>query len=137
MRRGSFSGPRGRVEDILGRLVDQLRTQASDTPNTEIGKVDLELGDIPRRGPDGRNAGGVIHPETAVVGVVGWGGIANPLFGRHGRTPCRTLMSGHNSRRDHPLEKLKSIREGQWKRRLIKRKKNSLVLGSDIALREW
>jgi len=61
--------PRGRCEDILGRPEDQLRTPASGTPDTEIVKVGLELGDIVARGLDGRNAGGVL-PETAVVGGV-------------------------------------------------------------------
>jgi hypothetical protein len=47
--------PRGRCEDILGRPEDQLGTPASGTPDTEIVKVGLELGDIVARGPDGRN----------------------------------------------------------------------------------
>ena len=64
--------PRGRCVNILGRPVDQLRTQAIGTPDTEIVKGGLELGDIVGRGPDGRNAvGGVILPETVRDGVVG------------------------------------------------------------------
>jgi len=41
-------------------------------PDTEIVKVGLELGEIVARGLDGRNAGGggVLLPETAVVGGV-------------------------------------------------------------------
>ena len=64
--------PRGRCEDILGRPEDQLGTSASGTPETEIVKVGLKLGDFVGRGLDGRNAaGGAILPETAVVrGVV-------------------------------------------------------------------
>ena len=63
--------PRGRCEDILGRPENQLGTPASATPDTEIVKVGLELGDIVARGLDGRNAGGggVLLPETAVVEV--------------------------------------------------------------------
>jgi hypothetical protein len=56
-------------EDILGRPEDQLGTSAAVTPDTEIVKVGLELGDIVGRGLDGRNAGGVLL-ETAGVGVV-------------------------------------------------------------------
>src|SRR6267142_4092086 len=60
--------PRGRSEDILGRPEDQLGTPASGTPDTEIVKVGLKLGDIVG---NGRNAGGgVLLPETAVVGGV-------------------------------------------------------------------
>jgi hypothetical protein len=62
--------PRGLYEDILGRPEDQLGTPASGTPDTEIVKVGLELGDIVARGLDGRNTGGVLLPETAVVGGV-------------------------------------------------------------------
>ena len=62
--------PRGRCEDILGRPEDQLRTPASGTPDPEIVKVGLELGDIVARGLDGRNAGGGVLPEPAVVGGV-------------------------------------------------------------------
>jgi hypothetical protein len=64
--------PGGRCEDILGCPEDQLGTPASGTSDTEIVKVGLELGDIVARGLDGRNAGGggVLLPETAVVGGV-------------------------------------------------------------------
>jgi hypothetical protein len=64
--------PRGRSEDILGRPEDQLGTPASGTPDTEIVKVGLKLGDVVGRGLDRRNAGGggVLLHEIDVVGVV-------------------------------------------------------------------
>ena len=50
--------PRGRCEDILGRPEDQLGTPVSGTPETEIVKVGLELGDFMGRGLDRRNTEG-------------------------------------------------------------------------------
>ena len=38
--------PRGRCEGILGRPEDQLGAPASETPDTEIIKVSLKIGDI-------------------------------------------------------------------------------------------
>ena len=64
--------PRGRSEDILGCLENQLETPVSGTSDTEIVMVGLKFGDIVGRELDGRNdgGGGVLLAETAVIGVV-------------------------------------------------------------------
>jgi hypothetical protein len=60
----------GWCEDILGRPEDQLRTPASVTPDTKVVKIRLKLGNFIARGLNGRNTGGVVLTEIAVVGGV-------------------------------------------------------------------
>lgn len=61
------------MKTSLERPVDQLGTQATDTPDTKVVMGGLDLGAIVGRSPDGRSAAGrFIRPETAGGGVVGW-----------------------------------------------------------------
>lgn len=65
MRRESCSGPEGAVKTSLDVRNINLGPQRL-TPDTEVVKVGLELGDVIGRGQDGRNAeGGVLLPEIA------------------------------------------------------------------------